>query len=72
MKTESAPAPRWLSLKAAAAHCSCTPRTLMGWALPRGAVARIMRRGAKGVGRHRVTLRVDRCVLDEFLERRAR
>jgi hypothetical protein len=62
-----APAPRWLTVQAAAVYCSCTPRTLVGWALPRGTVVRIARRGAKGVGRHRVTLRVDRTKLDEFL-----
>ena len=65
---------RWLSCRSAAAYLDVSYRTILAWAQDgtlRG-VARIARRNSKGVGRHRVTIRVDRLALDRFLEGRAR
>jgi excisionase family DNA binding protein len=66
--------PRWLTVKAAADYLSVRPATIYEWAgdgtLP--GVVRIARRHPGGQGRHRVTIRIDKMALDEFLKRRAR
>ena len=67
------PLRRWLSARNAAAYLDITVPTLYDWAgdgtIP--GVVRIARRKPKGAGRHRVTIRIDKTKLDEFLERRA-
>jgi excisionase family DNA binding protein len=65
---------RFLSPRHAAAYLDVSLRTLYAWAADgtiKG-VVRINRRNARGIGRHVCTLRIDRLVLDRFLEGRAR
>jgi excisionase family DNA binding protein len=65
---------RWLSPKHAAEYLDLKAvGTIYSWVadgiLP---AVRIFHRNPKGVGRHRVTIRIDRLALDRWLEGRAR
>jgi len=63
--------PRFLSVRSAAVYLDCKPSTVRAW-IAKGIIpaVRISRREPKGVGRHVVTLRVDKRQLDDFLTRR--
>jgi len=64
---------RFLSVRTAAIYMDCKPATVRAWVSAGiGAAVRIARRNPKGVGRHRVTLRIDRLRLDRLLESRTR
>jgi excisionase family DNA binding protein len=69
-----APTRRWLSPRNAASYLDVSLRTLYCWAADgtiKG-VVRINRRNGKGIGRHLVTIRIDKFQLDRWLESRGR
>jgi len=63
---------RWLSPRRAAVYLSVSVGTVYAW-IRDGVIpaARICRRNARGVGRHAVTIRVDRVELDRRLKERS-
>lgn len=64
---------RWYSPRNAATYLDVSVGTIYAWVadgtLP---AARICRRSSRGVGRHAVTLRLDKFVLDRVLEEKSR